>query len=147
MCFLPWIVFPVADTRAKVSLKAAERFVLSWIENKHLLHGRAKFNLASSWSDFYSFSYSFARTILCRSQCDNCKRVIRFLGVRCQDCRFVQPWGFNQYCLAVKIHCTWIVMCIYNTTDLTIWLCARDKKIWMLTKTLKYLFNPKVEIS
>lgn len=31
--------------------------------------------------------HSFSRTILCRSQCDNCKKVIRFLGVRCQDCR------------------------------------------------------------
>lgn len=31
--------------------------------------------------------HSFSRTILCRGQCDNCKKAIRFLGVRCQDCR------------------------------------------------------------
>ncbi|PFX34483.1 raf homolog serine/threonine-protein kinase phl-like [Stylophora pistillata] len=32
-------------------------------------------------------AHSFSRKILCRNQCDSCKKVIRFLGVCCQDCR------------------------------------------------------------
>ena len=38
----------------------------------------------------FFWSCSFSRTILCRSRCDNCKKTIRFLGVRCQDCRSVK---------------------------------------------------------
>lgn len=38
----------------------------------------------------FFWSCSFSRTILCRSQCDNCKKTIRFWGVRCQDCRSVK---------------------------------------------------------
>ncbi|XP_068694406.1 kinase suppressor of Ras 1-like [Montipora foliosa] len=40
--------------------------------------------------------HSFSRTILCRSQCDKCKKVIRFLGVRCQDCRL----KYHRKCLS-----------------------------------------------
>lgn len=38
--------------------------------------------------------HSFSRKILCRSHCDSCKKVIRFLGVRCQDCRL----KYHQHC-------------------------------------------------
>lgn len=100
-----------------------------------------KFNLASSKSAFSSLFCSFSRTILCRSQCDNCKKVIRFLGVRCQDCRFVEPWGFNQHWPDWKTtHCPWIVMCVQNTTDLTISLslvfkcCSANENFQMFVR-------------
>lgn len=100
-----------------------ERRKVFIVMNTHLLRVRSEIQFVSSKSALCLLLCSFSRKILCRSHCDSCKKVIRFLGVRCQDCRLVEAWGFNQQWPDCKTtHYLWIVMCIQSTTDLTVFL-------------------------